>query len=67
LLPAIRSARALDESKRFAVVLPFRRSNAALKCVVDVAVTVKVASYARHQLKGRAAAALDSQLIGAGQ
>ena len=50
LVPAVTTARDRDSDKTLAVVFPYRRANAELKRVADVAFTIKATTYARHQL-----------------
>jgi uncharacterized LabA/DUF88 family protein len=50
LVPAFRAARDRDPSKTLAVMFPYRRANAELKAVADVALSIKATTYTRHQL-----------------
>jgi len=50
LVPAMRSARRLDPEKRLVVLQPYRRANRELARCADVALPIRAASYARHQL-----------------
>lgn len=50
LVPAVSAARRLDASKTLVVLQPYRRANRELARAVDLALTIKAGSYARHQL-----------------
>ena len=50
LVPAIRAARRLDPAKDIVALQPYRRVNRELSRCADRALTILVASYARHQL-----------------
>ena len=50
LVPAIRAARRLDPTKDLVALQPYRRVNRDLTRCADQALTIRVASYARHQL-----------------
>jgi len=50
LVPAIRAARRLDPAKDIVALQPYRRVNRELSRCADRALTIRVASYARHQL-----------------
>ena len=50
LVPAIRAARRLDPAKDIVALQPYRRVNRELSRCADQALTIRVASYARHQL-----------------
>jgi uncharacterized LabA/DUF88 family protein len=52
LVPAIRAARRLDPTKYIVALQPYRRVNRELSRCADRALTIRVASYARHQLPG---------------
>jgi uncharacterized LabA/DUF88 family protein len=50
LVPAIRAARRLDSTKDLVALQPYRRVDRELSRCADRALTIRVASYARHQL-----------------
>jgi len=50
LVPAIRAARRLDPTKDLVALQPYRRVNRELSRCADRALTIRVASYARHRL-----------------
>jgi uncharacterized LabA/DUF88 family protein len=50
LVPAIRAARRLDPAKDIVALQPYRRVNRELSRCADRALTIRVASHARHQL-----------------
>jgi uncharacterized LabA/DUF88 family protein len=50
LVPAIRAARSLDPTKDLVALQPYRRVNRELSRCADRALTIRVASYSRHQL-----------------
>ena len=51
LVPAMRAARRLDPAKHLVALQPYRRVNRELSRCSDRALTIRVASYARHQLR----------------
>ena len=53
LVPAIRAARRLDPTKRIVALQPYRRVNRELSRCADRSLTIRAASYARHQLPQR--------------
>ena len=50
LVPAIRAAQRLDPTKHIVALQPYMRVNRELSRCADRALTIRVASYARHQL-----------------
>jgi len=50
LVPAVHAARRLDPTKDLVALQPYRRVNRELSRCVDRALTIRVASYLRHQL-----------------
>ena len=52
LVPALRAARRLDPTKDLVALQPYRRVNRELTRCADRALTIRVASYAQHQLPG---------------
>jgi len=52
-VPAIRAARRLDPTKDLVALQPYRRVNRELSRCADRALTIRVASYMRHQMPAR--------------
>ncbi len=50
LVPAMRAAKRLHPDRRLGVIQPYRRVNRELSRSADFSLTVRAASYARHQL-----------------
>ena len=50
LVPAMHAARRLRSDKRLGVIQPYRRVNRELSRSADFALTIRAATYARHQL-----------------